>query len=127
MKSFPELVAAEVENARRLHPLNYQSLHHGYGVLMEEVEEWWDEMKLKSEKRSKKRLLAEIVQVAAVAQRIAEDRGLLYERKVSGQRSEISANTISPAAASSPEPLRHPQNNNIHIEKLPAAGVSSSM
>ena len=66
----PMLVKLEVERARRKHdPIN--TLHHGYGVLMEEVEEFWDEVK--KQKPESVEVLKELVQVGAVAQRIAED------------------------------------------------------
>lgn len=47
----------------------YNSAHEGYAVLKEEVDELWDEIKLKEERRLPHRLQREAIQVAAVAMR----------------------------------------------------------
>ncbi len=66
--SFAEMVEAELKRARQKHaPIH--SPHEGYAVLLEEVEEvkkevFWGE---------RGGLLLELVQVAAMAQRMAED------------------------------------------------------
>lgn len=74
--NFQELVRLELRSAQDANaPLN--SLHEGYGVLLEEVDELWDEIKKKPYERSSRRLLEELVQVGAMAQRIAEDMRLL--------------------------------------------------
>lgn len=52
-------------------PIN--SLHEGYAVLKEEVDEFWQEVMKKRKDRSKAALYKELVQVAAMAQRTAED------------------------------------------------------
>ncbi len=80
---FPALVAAELSRARAGHR-ELNSLHEGYAVLLEEVDELWDEIKRRSRDRDPRALLAELVQVAAVAQRIAEDRGLLVLAAAAG-------------------------------------------
>lgn len=77
MASFPALVAAEVERSRVLFPAERASLHESYAIILEEIDEFWDEVKLKASQRSPERLLVELVQVAAMAQRAAEDGGLL--------------------------------------------------
>lgn len=53
------------------------SLHEGYAVLLEEVDELWDQVRSKEELRVNARTLEELVQIAQVAQRIAEDLGLV--------------------------------------------------
>ena len=58
---FPELVRAELEKARRKHPNSHKSLHYFYGVILEEVDEFWE------------KVLEELVQFAAMCQRAAED------------------------------------------------------
>ena len=68
--TFARLVKDELERARMNHaPMN--SLHEGYAVLLEEVDEFWDEVKLR--KPMLGRTLSELIQVAAMAQKIAED------------------------------------------------------
>ena len=77
--SFADAVAAEVQRARSLHG-DYNSLHEGYAVLMEKVEEFWEEVRKKSAKRKLADAYKELTHVAAVAQRIAEgviDKGNL--------------------------------------------------
>lgn len=71
--TFTEDVQAELVHARAIHgPI--VSHHEAYAVLLEEIEEYWDEVKLKNKNFG--RMYAELVQVAAVAQRIVEDLGL---------------------------------------------------
>lgn len=69
--TFPALVEAELNRARRLHPGKQNSLHEAYGVLQEEVDEFWD--LVKSKKPDPTKVREELVQVAAMAQRSAED------------------------------------------------------
>ena len=72
MKTFDQLLAEEVAAAREEHvPIN--SAHEGYAVLLEEVEEFWDWVKMKRSNRVPKEMLTELVQIAAMAQRTAED------------------------------------------------------
>ena len=68
--SFPERVAAELAVARADHAPMY-SLHEGYAVLLEEVDELWDEIKAKV--RNREKLEDETIQVAAMCQRLYED------------------------------------------------------
>lgn len=68
---FPALVKAELEKARRKHPGEQRNLHEGYAVILEEVDEFWDVVK--SQKPDTAHALEELVQVAAMCQRTAED------------------------------------------------------
>jgi hypothetical protein len=75
---FQELVEAELATARKGHaPLN--SLHEGYAVILEEVDELWEEVRKKRSQRDPRAILTELVQIAAMAQRTAEDVGLIGE------------------------------------------------
>lgn len=76
---FQSLVRAELTRARIAHPKPINSAHEGYSVLLEEVEEFWLEVKKKQRLRSPERMLEELVQVAAMAQCVAEDIGLIVE------------------------------------------------
>ena len=76
MATFTELQAAELIAARAEHP-PVPSLHHYHGVILEELAEFSAEVAHKPGLRCKARILAELVQVAAMAQRCAEDMGLL--------------------------------------------------
>lgn len=69
---FAELVAAEVRKARALHA-PVRSLHEGYAVIQEELDEFWDLVK---KSPSGYAMLLELVQTAAMCQRTAEDTGL---------------------------------------------------
>lgn len=69
---FASLVSAELRRARNGHkPIN--SLHEGFAVLYEEVDELWDEVRKKPDDRNRGQVLAELIQIAAMARRIAED------------------------------------------------------
>lgn len=54
------------------------SLHEAYAILKEEVDEFWDEVKLKPALRNQDALIKELVQVATMAWRTVYD---LYEAK----------------------------------------------
>jgi hypothetical protein len=74
--TFAQLVARELLLARERHdPIN--SAHEGYAVILEEVDELWDECRRKRAARSRQSMLDELVQIAAMAQRTAEDLELL--------------------------------------------------
>lgn len=65
-------VRIELELARRRYkPFN--SAHEGYAVLLEEVDELWEEVRKQRSKRDTARLRAEAVQVAAMALRFILD------------------------------------------------------
>lgn len=49
------------------------SPHEGYAILLEEVDELWDEVKRKPSVRSKLRMKKEAIQVAAMAMRFLID------------------------------------------------------
>ncbi len=65
------LVSREIHRERTKFPRPQIGLHEGYAVLLEEVDEFWDEVK--AQKPDKAKVLAELVQIAAMAQRCAED------------------------------------------------------
>jgi len=55
----------ELERANRIHGATFTSPHEGYAVLLEELDELWDEVKKKHP--SKERMLEEATQVGAMA------------------------------------------------------------
>lgn len=63
-------VEAEAVEATSKHGL-FRSAHEAYGVLLEEVEEFWEEVRKKRADRSRERMRAELIQVAAVAVKAA--------------------------------------------------------
>lgn len=72
VKTFSEHVAKELASAREKHgPM--LSIHEGYAVILEELDEVWDEVKKKTKERDLENLLKELIQVAAMAQKMAED------------------------------------------------------
>ncbi len=70
--SFQSDVVEELKKVREKHG-KMASAHEGFGVLYEEVWEFFDEVRKKSSKRNLKNMYKELVQIAAVAQRTAED------------------------------------------------------
>ena len=76
-KQFPQRVVAELANARAIHP-DLASAHEGYAVILEELDEFWEEVRKRKKERDKTRMYEELVQIAAMAQRTAED--VLSER-----------------------------------------------
>lgn len=76
---FPEAVRLELQRARRGPYPALHSLHEGYAVLLEELDELWDQVRLKDRRRNPAAVLRELVQLAAMAQRTAEDLGYIAE------------------------------------------------
>jgi hypothetical protein len=68
-------IGGEVASAKSLYN-NFHSLHEGYGVLLEEVDELWDMIKASKLIKADDRMKAEAIQIAAMAVRFIED---LYE------------------------------------------------
>lgn len=67
-----EMVSAELDWACENHkPFN--SAHEGYAVILEEVEELWDEVKKKRAERSVEAMRMECIQIAAMALRFIQD------------------------------------------------------
>jgi hypothetical protein len=52
------------------------SYHEAYAVILEELDEFWDEVKQKSEKQNLDRMRTELIQIAAMAVRAIVDLGL---------------------------------------------------
>ena len=67
-----EMVAAEVDQAVAKHPPMHSS-HEGYSVILEELDELWDEVKKQTKDRSRDRMRLEAMQVAAMAVRFMTD------------------------------------------------------
>lgn len=72
---FPALVASELTDARIKHG-NQRSLHEAYAVILEELDEFWDVVKRNGTNNA---ALSELVQVAAMCQRAAEDLRLFAD------------------------------------------------
>lgn len=65
-------VARELKRARKIFaPFN--SAHEGYGVILEEKDELWDEIKRKRQARSKRKMREEAIQLAAMVIRFVVD------------------------------------------------------
>jgi hypothetical protein len=62
----------ELLQASKDHP-SFRSEHEGYAIMLEEVDELWDEVKKRPSKRNVNRLRAEAKQVAATALRFMVD------------------------------------------------------
>lgn len=67
-----DMVGCEVMRASAKYP-PFNSAHEGYAVLLEEVEELWDEVKKSPAKRSPEAMRTEAIQVAAMAVRFLID------------------------------------------------------
>jgi len=76
MATFNTLVNVELESARGKHaPIN--SAHEGYAVILEELDEFWEQVRKKRINQDHSEMLSELVQVGAMAQRTAEDLKLI--------------------------------------------------
>lgn len=63
-----ELIQTEVLLAKEKYTSNFNSLHEGYAVILEEINELWDEIKKKNP--DKKNLKIEAIQSAAMLSRL---------------------------------------------------------
>ena len=63
-------ILIELKHAREVHPA-FNSAHEGYAVILEELDELWDEVKKRV--KDKRKLEEEAVQVAAMAMRFLTD------------------------------------------------------
>lgn len=72
--SFMWMQRRELERAREKHPVPISSLHAAYGIILEELEEFWDEVK--AQERNPAKMAEELIQVAAMCQRTFEDLGI---------------------------------------------------
>jgi hypothetical protein len=72
MCKFANDVAKEQAKARNKHPV-IASLHEGYAIILEELDEFKAEVWKRMEKRDAHNMLKELIQVAAMCQRTAED------------------------------------------------------
>lgn len=73
---FNLLADEELSKARAAHG-SFPSYHHFASVIREEFEEFWDIVKMKSEKRDGAAALKELVQIASSCRRAAEDLKLV--------------------------------------------------
>jgi hypothetical protein len=74
-------IGAELERARAMFPA-FRSEHEGYAILLEEVDELWDEVKRHNLTKGRDRrpqMRMELIQVATMAIRFIED--LLEEQE----------------------------------------------
>jgi hypothetical protein len=79
--TFPEHVAAELTRARSKHA-DIHNLHEGYAVLLEELDELWERVRMpNTDHGGDWSTLRELVQIGAMAQRIAEDVILRNDQK----------------------------------------------
>jgi NTP pyrophosphatase (non-canonical NTP hydrolase) len=69
-EDFEQLVREEVAAADARYP-GYHSAHEAFAVLLEEVDELWDEVRKKQALRDRDQMVRELVQVAAVCHRFA--------------------------------------------------------
>ncbi len=61
-------IEEEVERAQKLHP-PIHSLHEGYAVIAEELDEFWEQVRLKAERRDPEAVRNELIQTAAMCVR----------------------------------------------------------
>lgn len=68
--AFLDEVSTEYCGATGTHG-GFKSAHEGYAVLLEEVDELWDEVKKKRHERDKVHMRRECIQIAAMAMKFA--------------------------------------------------------
>lgn len=77
---FARLVRAEIDRQLMLFPgRGVASMHEAYGVLMEEVDEFWDQVRKKPQDRDVANVVEELVQIAAYVSRVATELDLIHD------------------------------------------------
>jgi hemerythrin-like domain-containing protein len=61
-----ELTIANLKNGKMI------SDHEAYAVFLEELEEYWEEVRKKREQRDRAKMLRELIQIAAMATKAAQ-------------------------------------------------------
>ena len=77
--SFPVLVCKELEDLRGSQTL-FNGEYEGYALLLEQLETFWMQVKMRQDSDRKKMLQA-LVQMAALAQHVAEESALIKPDK----------------------------------------------
>lgn len=78
MKTAYELIESECVRATDKHG-GFNSIHESYSVILEEVDEYWEEVKKKTSKRDKSNMAVELVQIAAMCVKALESFNLVPE------------------------------------------------
>lgn len=86
---FQSLVSAELTRAQIKHPKPLQNSHHAYAVILEELEEFWDEVRKQRHNRDPLLMLSELSQISALCARAAQD--VIIPKLNAEQLSEVTA------------------------------------
>ena len=70
-KQICEEMIEELVRARTKHPKGFNSLHEGYAVLLEEIDELWEE--IKTQEKSYAKIRKEAIQSGAMVIRMIQD------------------------------------------------------
>ena len=65
-------MSIELNKAEQLHG-SYNSYHEAYAVILEELDEFWEIVRQKTQDRDDRKAYAELVQIAVTAWRTARD------------------------------------------------------
>ena len=65
-------ISNEVDSAKTKYP-KFNSLHEGYAVILEELDELWDAIKMSKGIRHTPAMIDECIQIAAMCVRFVED------------------------------------------------------
>lgn len=84
---FIESVLKECVRARDMNG-DFNSAHEGYAVILEELDELWDEVRKKYNERDHIAMYNELIQIAAMAYRMSEDIIPLQCRKYKHDQKE---------------------------------------
>lgn len=74
MKQFTEDMVEEWFRAEALYP-NFHSMHEAYAVILEELDELWEQVRLKPCDRDPDVIYKELIQIAAMALRTVTSLG----------------------------------------------------
>lgn len=74
MKQFTEDMVEEWSRAEALYP-SFHSMHEAYAVMLEELDELWEEVRKQPKDRDPKAIYKELIQIAAMALRTVTSLG----------------------------------------------------
>lgn len=70
---FELMVSSKIKRSRKSRGRPLSGFHEAYGLILEEIDEFWDEVRKKPRNRNVKRALLELSHISAAAQMAAED------------------------------------------------------
>lgn len=98
-------VATELQRARVQHPTPWNSAYEGYAIILEELDELWDEVRRRHHECNFFKMREEAIQIAAMAVRFIEDVKVIHPAYKFASPFDLIATELIQDRAQRPQPL----------------------